>query len=60
MKIMIMTDMEGVAGVLNFEDWCVPGGMFFSKGQTLLTEEGNAAIAGFFAGGGEEITATKD
>ena len=55
MKIMIMTDMEGVAGVLNFSDWCEPTGRYYDKGMRLLTEEVNAAIQGFFEGGAREI-----
>ncbi len=56
MKLTIMTDVEGVAGVLNFKDWCVPGALFYEKAQRLLTEEVNAAVHGFFQGGAEEIT----
>ncbi len=55
MKLMIMTDMEGVAGMLNFEDWCVPDGRYYDKGKRLLTLEVNAAIEGFFHGGATEI-----
>ena len=56
MKILIVTDMEGVAGVLNHDDWVLPDGRFYSKGVHLLTEEVNAAIEGFIsAGGAEEI-----
>ena len=55
MKMVIMTDMEGVAGVLNFEDWVVPGGRFYDKGLRLLTQEVNAAVEGFFAGGATEV-----
>jgi D-amino peptidase len=55
MKMMIMTDMEGVAGVLNFEDWVVPGGRFYEKGMRFLTEEVNAAVDGFFEGGATEV-----
>ena len=55
MKIMIMTDMEGVAGVLNFRDWCEPAGRYYEKGKRLLTEEVNAAVGGFSEGGAREI-----
>lgn len=55
MKILIMTDMEGVAGVLNHDDWVLPGGEFYHKGMRLLTEEVNAAIDGFAAAGAAEI-----
>jgi D-amino peptidase len=55
MKIMIMTDMEGVAGLLNHGDWARPDGRFYAKGMRLLTEEVNAAIDGFITGGAKEI-----
>ena len=55
MKIYIMTDMEGVAGVLDTKDWCVPGGVYYEKGKALLTGEVNAAIEGFFDAGADEI-----
>lgn len=55
MKIMLMTDLEGVAGVLNNHDWTSPEGRFNLKGMTLLTEEVNAAVDGLFAGGADEI-----
>lgn len=44
MKIMIMTDMEGVAGILNHDDWVQPSGRFYEKGIRLLTGEVNAAV----------------
>lgn len=55
MKILIMTDMEGVAGVLNFEDWTRPEGRYYEKGKRLLTAEVNAAIRGFCNQGVTEI-----
>lgn len=55
MKLMIMTDLEGVAGILNFEDWCVPESMYYDKAKRLLTLEVNAAVDGFCEGGAEEI-----
>ncbi|MBE6966581.1 MAG: hypothetical protein E7441_11185 [Ruminococcaceae bacterium] len=55
MKIAIMTDMEGVAGILNFEDWVLPGGTYYEEGKKLLTEEVNAAICGFCDAGADEI-----
>jgi D-aminopeptidase len=55
MKLLIMTDMEGVAGVLNHDDWVMPAGRFYDQGLRLLTEEINAAIDGFYAGGAREI-----
>ncbi len=55
MRIYLMTDMEGVAGVIDFENWCEPGGRYYEIGKELLTGEVNAAIDGFFAGGATEI-----
>ena len=55
MKIMIMTDMEGCAGILNFKEWVYPDGRNYEKGQRLLTAEVNAAIDGFFLGGVAEV-----
>jgi len=55
MKILIMTDMEGVAGILNHDDWVLRSGTFYEKGVRLLTGEVNAAIDGFAAAGADEI-----
>jgi D-amino peptidase len=55
MKIMIITDMEGCAGILNHDDWVIPEGRYYEKGKRILTEEVNAAIAGFFEAGADEI-----
>jgi len=54
-KIVIMTDLEGVAGVRDSEQWCGPDGRYYDAAQRLLTLEVNAAIEGFFAGGATEI-----
>ena len=55
MKIAIMTDMEGVAGVINFKDWVEPQGRYYDLGKMLLTEEVNAAIRGLFDAGADEV-----
>ena len=46
-KIYIVTDMEGVAGVRDFENWCEPAGRYYDLGRKLLTLEVNAAVEGF-------------
>ena len=56
MRIMMCTDLEGVAGVSNFRDFCSPGDIYYEQAKRLLTEEVNAAVDGFFAGGADEIT----
>ncbi len=55
MKIMIMTDMEGVTGVHDFNKCCRADGCYFQTCRKLLTMEVNAAVNGFFAGGATEI-----
>lgn len=54
-KIYIMTDMEGVAGILNSADWCYSSGRHYELGKELLTREVNAAIEGFAAAGVAEF-----
>ena len=55
MRIYLMTDLEGVAGVQNFELWTRPGCLFYLLARQLLTLEVNAAVEGFFAGGADSI-----
>ena len=55
MKLMLITDLEAVAGVLNYDDWCAPTGRYFDKAKRLLTEEVNAAVDGFYAGGATDV-----
>ncbi len=55
MKIYIMTDCEGVAGVLNSRDWGHSDGRYYDVAKELLTREVNAAIAGFAAAGADEF-----
>lgn len=55
MKVYIMTDLEGVAGVINSRDWCFSDARCYPLACQLLTEEVNAAIDGFFAAGADEI-----
>ena len=50
-----MTDMEGVAGVLDSENWCRPESRYYEMGKELLTLEVNAAIEGFARGGATEF-----
>ena len=55
MKLCLMTDLEGVAGVLNFQDWTGPGKLHYDLAREFLTLEVNAAVDGFFAGGATEV-----
>ncbi len=55
MKLFIMTDLEGVAGVMNATDWIYSTGKYYETAKRFLTEEVNAAVRGFLAGGFDEI-----
>ncbi len=55
MKIFIITDMEGAAGVVTFLDQAFPDGKYYEKAKKLLTEEVNAGVSGLCEAGAEEI-----
>ena len=54
MKVFLSTDMEGTAGVVDWEQ-CVGDGPEAAAGRRLLLAEVNAAIEGAVAGGATEI-----
>lgn len=54
MKTYILTDMEGVGGVLGW-DQVLPGDPAYEKSRCWLTAEVNAAVEGALAGGAQEI-----
>lgn len=54
MKILISTDIEGVAGVFHPEQTRAGNGEY-ERARRLMTEEANAAIAGAFDGGASEV-----
>src|SRR5215210_6568319 len=54
MRVLIMTDMEGVSGIVVWEQ--VTGGSpMYEEGRKLYTEEINAAVRGAKAAGASEI-----
>jgi len=56
MRVLIMSDMEGVSGIVVWEQ--VGGGeAMFEEGRKLYTEEINAAVRGAKAAGATEIVA---
>lgn len=55
MKIIIMTDLEGVAGVITYQGWANAEGRYFEQSRMLLAMEVNAAVDGFFAAGATDI-----
>jgi D-amino peptidase len=54
MKIFLSSDMEGTAGIVDWEQ-CVGDGPAAAAGRRLLLDEVNAAIEGAMAGGATEI-----
>ena len=54
MKILISTDIEGVAGVYHPEQ-TRPGNPEYERARALMTHEANAAIAGAFDAGAAEV-----
>lgn len=54
MKVYISVDMEGVAGIVDWEQ-CLPGGDDYALGRELLVGEVNAAIEGAVAAGATEV-----
>jgi D-amino peptidase len=55
MKVFLVTDVEGLAGVLDVDNWCTPQSRYFDVAKELLCEEVNAAVDGFFAGGATSV-----
>ncbi len=54
MRVLIMTDMEGVSGIVVWDQ--VSGGKpMYEEGRRLYTEEINAAVRDARAGGATEI-----
>lgn len=57
MKILIAADMEGVTGVVHW-DQVMPGNPNYPRFRKLMTDDVNAAIRGAFAGGATVATVT--
>ncbi len=55
MKVLMMTDLEGVAGVVTFEQDSYSDGKYYETAKRLLTAEVNAAVDGLMAAGAEEV-----
>jgi len=55
MKIMIMTDLEGVAGVLDAENWIYQQSRYYDKAKGMLSAEVNAAVQAFLDNGFDEV-----
>jgi len=54
MKILIAADMEGITGVINW-DQVNPAHAEYPRFRKIMTEEVNAAISGVYEGGVDEV-----
>jgi len=57
MKILIAADMEGIAGVVSWEQ-VTPGSADYERFRRLMTDEVNAAVRGAFDGGASQVSVT--
>ncbi len=57
MKVYIICDLEGVAGVVDFKKQCMEGGEYYQQAINMATRELNALIDGAIEGGATEIFA---
>ena len=57
MRIYVMCDLEGVAGVVSHEKQCFFTGEHYPQARRLATLELNALVEGVLAAGGDEVVA---
>ena len=57
MKIYVICDLEGTAGVVDHRQQCWSDGKYYEQARRLATLELNAIVEGALAGGATEITA---
>ena len=55
MKILMCTDIEGVAGVVSFQDQSYADGKYHDQAKRLATREVNAAVDGLLEAGVEDV-----
>ena len=55
MRVIVGTDIEGVAGVVSFENQAYATGVYYEEARSLLTAEINAAVDGLVEIGVDDI-----
>lgn len=55
MKVFMMTDLEGAAGVVSFGEQTYPDGRYHDNAKKLLTAEINAAVDGMLEAGVDDV-----
>jgi len=53
-KVFVSVDMEGISGLVRWQD-VSPNGTDFARNRRLMTLDANAAVDGAFAGGATEV-----
>ena len=56
MKIYVMCDLEGITGIVNFEQQVKPGAPQYEEARRFLMSDLNGAIRGAVDGGGTSWT----
>ena len=54
MKVFVSVDMEGISGLVRWQD-VIRDGMDYQRNRRLMTQDANAAVAGAFEGGAREV-----
>ncbi len=57
MKVYVVCDLEGVAGVVDFKKQCMEEGEYYQQAIRMATMELNALVEGAIEGGATEICA---
>ena len=57
MKIYVVCDLEGVAGVVDFKKQCIEEGAYYKQAMRMATHELNALVEGALDGGATEVYA---
>jgi D-amino peptidase len=57
MKLYVVCDLEGVAGVVDFKKQCMEEGAYYQQAINMATRELNALVEGAIEGGATEIVA---
>ncbi|MCC7359685.1 MAG: M55 family metallopeptidase [Anaerolineales bacterium] len=55
MKVLISADMEGISGIVDWEEVTPGTSDYAARGRQLMTDDVNAAINGAFTGGADEV-----
>jgi len=55
MKIFLLVDMEGISGVVGFNEQAKPDGSMYQEARKYLLSDVNAAVQGALKGGAKEV-----